>query len=65
MEEHLTTYFWKVLMCIERGQYSVYFKEMNLFENFIFWKCCSLFYKPAELFPSISQLGEEKEHLFQ
>ena len=33
---HLTTYFLeKVLFCIEGGLYSVYFKEMNTFENFI------------------------------
>ena len=28
-EEHLTTYFEKVLSCIERSIYSVYIKEMN------------------------------------
>ena len=37
--------------------------EIEIFENFIFGKRCS-FYHPAELFPSFSQLGEEKKHLF-
>ena len=39
IEEHLTTYFRKsffFFFCIERGLYSVYFKEMNSFEKFIF-----------------------------
>ena len=54
-----------VLICIERDLYSVYFKEMNLFEKKYFWKKVFLSYQPAELFPSSSQLGEEKEHLFQ
>ena len=57
--------FEKVLICIERGRCSVYFKEMRLFGNFIFWKRCSFFYQQAELFLSLSQLGEEKEQLFQ
>ena len=51
--------FESVLICIERGLYSVYFKEINLFE------------KKLNFFPfftsqlSFSQLGEQKEHLFQ
>ena len=40
--------------------YTLYFKEMNLFENVVFF-----FYQPAELFPCFSQLREEKEHLYQ
>ena len=36
-------------------------KEIITFENVIFWK--SFFYQPAQLFPSICQLGGEKEHL--
>ena len=54
----------KVLICNEKDLYSVYFKEMNLFEKIGFLKKCS-FSQPAELFPSSSQLREEKEHLFQ
>ena len=38
---------------------------MNLLKNLIFEKGVLFFYKPAELFPSSSQLGEEKEHIFQ
>ena len=33
--------FEKVLICIERGLYSVFLKEMNLFDNLIFGKRCS------------------------
>ena len=57
--------FEKVLICIEEGLYSVYLKEICVFANFIFGKKVFFFYQPAELFPSFSQLGEEKEHLFQ
>ena len=53
----------KVLICIGRGLCGVYFKEINLFENFIFWKRCCFLCHPAELFPSFSQLGEENEHI--
>ena len=37
-EEHLTTYFEKVLIYIKRGIYSVHFKEMNLFKKLFFEK---------------------------
>ena len=44
--------FEKVLICIERGLYSVYLKEMKLEKN----EKGVLFYQPAELFRSFSQL---------
>ena len=36
--------FEKVLICIERGMYSVHFKEMSLFKNFK-----SVLFSPASL----------------
>ena len=36
--------FEKVLICIERGMYSVHFKEMNLFKKYIFLKKVFFFF---------------------
>ena len=44
LEEHHTTYFWEVFICIERGLYSVH---LSLFEGFMFFKKVFYFYQPA------------------
>ena len=55
--------FEKVLICIERGIFCTDIKEMNTFENFIFWKRCSFFTSQLSCSDPLASL-EEKGNTF-
>ena len=64
IEEPLRHIFEKVLICIERGMYSVHFKEMNLFKNNIFWKGCSFFTSQLSCSHPLASLENKRNTLY-